>query len=83
MDSSKMIHRLRRIEGQVRGIQKMVEDGEDCEKILQQFSAARSALFGAAVSYLSSEISRCIGVKGEDGQDEKLERILSSLSRLD
>ena len=39
-----VLNRLRRAEGQLRGIQRMVEDGEDCVKIGQQFSAVRKAL---------------------------------------
>jgi CsoR family transcriptional regulator, copper-sensing transcriptional repressor len=39
-----VLNRLRRAEGQIRGIQRMVEQGEDCQKIGQQFSAVRKAL---------------------------------------
>ena len=39
-----VLNRLRRAEGQIRGIQRMVEEGEDCHKIAQQFSAVRKAL---------------------------------------
>ena len=39
-----VLNRLRRAEGQIRGIQRMVEEGEDCLKIGQQFSAVRKAL---------------------------------------
>lgn len=39
-----MIVRLKRIEGQLRGIQKMIEDGADCEDVAQQLSASRKAL---------------------------------------
>ena len=39
-----ILNRLRRAEGQIRGIQRMVENGEDCQSIGQQFSAARKAL---------------------------------------
>jgi DNA-binding FrmR family transcriptional regulator len=41
---SDVINRLRRAEGQLRGIQRMIDDGEDCLKIGQQFSAVRKAL---------------------------------------
>ena len=39
-----LIHRLRRVEGQLRGIQAMIEKGSDCEAITQQLSASRRAL---------------------------------------
>lgn len=41
-----LIRRLRRIEGQVRGIQKMIGDGRDCESIITQLAAVRSAIEG-------------------------------------
>jgi CsoR family transcriptional regulator, copper-sensing transcriptional repressor len=41
---SEILNRLRRAEGQLRGIQRMIEDGEDCLKIGQQFAAVRKAL---------------------------------------
>ena len=39
-----LVLRLKRIEGQVRGIQRLIESGEDCEKVAQQMAAARKAL---------------------------------------
>ena len=39
-----LVLRLKRVEGQLRGIQRLIEDGEDCEKIAQQLAAARKAL---------------------------------------
>jgi len=43
-DKQRLVARLARVEGQLRGIQKMVRNDEDCEKIAQQLSAARGAL---------------------------------------
>jgi len=39
-----LLHRLKRVEGQLRGIQRLIEDDTDCEKVAQQLSAARKAL---------------------------------------
>jgi hypothetical protein len=50
-----ILNRLRRAEGQIRGIQRMVEEGESCLKIGQQFSAVRSALDS---TYLRMTVSR-------------------------
>jgi DNA-binding FrmR family transcriptional regulator len=41
---SEMLKRLARVEGQVRGVQKLIDQDEDCEKIIQQMTAARKAL---------------------------------------
>ena len=51
-----LILRLKRIEGQVRGIQGMIDDGADCEKVTQQLSAARRALDKAFFSVLACAI---------------------------
>lgn len=51
-----LILRLKRIEGQVRGIQGMIDDGADCEKVTQQMSAARRALDKAFFSVLACAI---------------------------
>jgi DNA-binding FrmR family transcriptional regulator len=39
-----LVLRLKRVEGQLRGVQRLIEEGEDCEKIAQQLAAARKAL---------------------------------------
>ena len=51
-----LIHRLRRVEGQLRGIQAMIEKGSDCEAITQQLSASRRALDKAFYHVLSCAI---------------------------
>ncbi|HQC84564.1 MAG TPA: metal-sensing transcriptional repressor [Rhodoferax sp.] len=56
-----VLNRLRRAEGQIRGIQRMVEEGEDCLKIGQQFSAVRKALDSTylrmTVCFMEQELS--------------------------
>ncbi len=54
-----ILTRLKRIEGQVRGIQKMIEDGKECEDILVQVKAVRSALTAASGLILRRYLSRC------------------------
>jgi len=49
-----LLNRLKRIEGQVRGTEKMIEDGRDCESVITQLGAVRSAIEG--VGGLLSEI---------------------------
>jgi DNA-binding FrmR family transcriptional regulator len=51
-----LVLRLKRIEGQVRGIQAMIEGGSECEKVTQQLSAARRALDKAFFSVLACAI---------------------------
>ena len=54
-----IIKRLRRIEGQVRGLQKMVSEGRDCDDTLTQFAAADRALSRAGFKFLSATMEQC------------------------
>lgn len=60
---SELLHRLRRAEGQVRGLQKLLEEGADCAKIAQQLLATRHALDSTYVrlnlSVAEQELSAC------------------------
>jgi DNA-binding FrmR family transcriptional regulator len=58
--SARIVNRLARIEGQVRGLQRMVEDGKECEQILTQLSAVRSALDGVGVNLISHHMKECL-----------------------
>ena len=51
-----LVLRLKRIEGQLRGIQAMIEQGHDCEKVVQQLSASRRALDKAFFNVISCAI---------------------------
>ena len=55
-----ILTRLRRVEGQIRGIQRMLEEGRDCEDVLTQLAAARSALDRAGLLLLDWHIQRCL-----------------------
>ena len=73
---TKMIQRLRRIEGQLRGVQAMLAEDRDCQEILQQLSAVRSAVQSAMVVTMQNYISDCLlgSVEGftDRSQREKL-----------
>jgi DNA-binding FrmR family transcriptional regulator len=55
-----LLKRLKRIEGQVRGIQKMIEDGRDCESLITQMAAIRSAIEGVGALMLNNYMKLCI-----------------------
>jgi CsoR family transcriptional regulator, copper-sensing transcriptional repressor len=55
-----MLSRLRRIEGQVRGVQNMIDEERDCQEILQQLSAIRSAVQGTSVIFLQEYAVDCM-----------------------
>jgi CsoR family transcriptional regulator, copper-sensing transcriptional repressor len=63
-----IIGRLRRIEGQVRGLQRMVDNDEYCIDILTQITAASNALKKVAVGLLDDHIRHCVA-QGEEGKD--------------
>ena len=52
--------RLRRIEGQVRGVQKMVDDDRDCHEVLQQLAAIRAAVQNASEVFLRTYAKECL-----------------------
>lgn len=69
----KLIQRLRRVEGQVRGVEVMLEEERDCQEILQQLSAIHSAVQSASRFFLQEYASTCLQQMDEDpsetGQD--------------
>lgn len=59
-DKKRLLARLARVEGQLRGIQKMITEDEECEKIAQQIGAARGALNKAFADQISCAVSRTL-----------------------
>jgi CsoR family transcriptional regulator, copper-sensing transcriptional repressor len=59
---SDLVRRLKRIEGQTRGVQKMVEEGRDCADILHQLSAINEAVRSASVMLAEQYAHECLGV---------------------
>lgn len=59
-DKEQVLGRLRRIEGQVRGLQRMIEEDKYCIDVLTQISAATRALQAVAVGLLEEHISHCV-----------------------
>jgi DNA-binding FrmR family transcriptional regulator len=64
-----MLARLRRIEGQVRGLQRMVDNDDYCIDILTQITAASNALKKVAVGLLDDHIRHCVANETEEGKD--------------
>ena len=70
--------RLRRIEGQARGVQKMLEERRDCEDMLTQTMAMRSALDQVGARIMEYHLERCL-LEGFDCDEERMERLRDSL----
>lgn len=56
---SDITRRLRRVEGQIRGVQNMIEDGRECTDVVTQFAAALRALEQAGFKYFSATLTQC------------------------
>ncbi len=77
--------RLRRIEGQVRGIAKMIEDDKYCIDVLTQISAVNSALQSVALGLLDEHLGHCVSqavAEGGDAADAKLAEASAAIARL-
>lgn len=77
--------RLRRIEGQVRGISKMIEDDKYCIEVLTQISAVNSALQSVALGLLEEHLSHCVShavAEGGAEADKKLAEASAAIARL-
>jgi len=57
---AELLRRLRRIEGQTRGVARMIEEGRDCQEILQQLAAIRSAVYQTSLRLMRSFAIECI-----------------------
>lgn len=68
-DKGEILARLRRIEGQVRGLQKMVDNDEYCIDILTQITASSNALKKVAVRLLDDHIRHCVTQRTEKDRD--------------
>jgi DNA-binding FrmR family transcriptional regulator len=68
-----LIQRLRRIEGQMRGVQNMVEEDRDCKEILQQLSAVHSALQSASRLFLQEYATNCL-LEADETKDSASKR---------
>lgn len=68
-DKEDILARLRRIEGQVRGLQKMVANDEYCIDILTQVTAASNALKKVGVGLLDEHLRHCVANQTESGKD--------------
>ncbi len=78
----KLINRLNRIEGQIRGIRRMVENDAYCPEILIQSAAAGAALNAFNRELLGNHIKTCVADDIRAGKDETVDELLSTLYKL-
>ena len=75
-------NRLSRIEGQVRGIKKMIEEEAYCPDILTQVSAVQAALNSFSRRLLGSHIRECVADDIREGRDESIDELLITLQKM-
>ena len=78
----KLVNRLSRIEGQIRGIKTMVEEDAYCIDILVQVAAANAALNSFNKELLASHIKTCVADDIRNGKDETIDELVITLQKL-
>ena len=84
-DKDAYLKRLRRIEGQVRGLQRMVENDDYCIDVLTQISAATKALQAVSLGLLDEHLKHCVAqavAEGGEVADEKIAEASAAITRL-
>lgn len=84
-DKRGLLRRLRRAEGQVRGIHRMVDEGADCADVLTQISSVASTLEVVAVSLIGEHLKECVAeavASGADTTDAKVQEMSNAVARL-
>lgn len=78
------INRLKRIEGQVRGLQRMIEEGQYCIDILTQASAVTKAIERVSFALLEDHLHHCVGeatAKGGEVAQKKIDEVTAAVAR--
>lgn len=77
-----VVHRLRRVEGQLGGLVRMIETGRDCREVVTQLAAASRALDRVGFRIISSGLAHCATAPDEQGEADRreLERLFLTLA---
>lgn len=79
-----LILRLRRIEGQVRGVQRMIEEEAECSEVLNQIAAIKSAISQVGLIVFENHAHDCIqkAINNEEDDEKKFNEIINMMSKL-
>lgn len=75
-ERTRILNRLRRLEGQIRGLQSMIESGKDCEDVLTQIMAAKSALNQVGLHIVGHSMKRCLIDDEKKTRDELIDEAI-------
>ena len=81
-EQRQLLNRLNRIEGQIRGVKKMLEEDAYCIDILNQVSAANCALNSFTKVLLAAHVKSCVAEDVREGNTEKLDELVRTLQKL-
>ena len=81
-EKGNIIARLKRIEGQIRGLQRMIEEERGCEEVITQMSAARAALDSAAQIILRHHMGQCLSQTDPEQRERNLQKALELLFKI-
>jgi DNA-binding FrmR family transcriptional regulator len=81
-DKEAVLKRLRRIEGQVRGVERMVEEDRYCIDVVTQVTAIQAALDKVALELLSEHAAHCVVGAEPDEQAERTDELMATVKRL-
>jgi DNA-binding FrmR family transcriptional regulator len=75
-----VIRRLRRAEGQLAGVIRMLEDGRECEDVVTQLAAVSKALDRAGFALIAGGLRECLATESEVASSDKLEKLFLALA---
>jgi len=79
---NQMVKRMNRIEGQIRGITKMIENDVYCDDILHQFLSVESAIKGVKTQLLEAHMKSCVIQQIQDGEIEVVDELLQTIKKM-
>ena len=79
---NQMVKRMNRIEGQIRGITKMIENDVYCDDILHQFMSVESAINGVKIQLLEAHMKSCVIHQIQDGEIEVVDELLQTIRKM-
>ncbi|AXF56825.1 MULTISPECIES: metal-sensitive transcriptional regulator [Bacillaceae] len=82
-NKQELLNRLKRIEGQVRGVQKMIDEDKYCVDILNQISAIQSAMKKVSISLMEDHTNHCVANAIQEGnKEEMIDELMDVMKRL-
>ena len=80
--AKQLVVRLNRIEGQVRGIKRMIEEDAYCDDVLNQISSVQSAIYGVAKLLLEKHMKSCVKEQLLEGDDQVIDELLKTIFKM-